>query len=65
MAKYERVVEQVYPSNTRPHYLGTAGPRKRSLHRVGSTSRKAEALQVEKLEHLNWRTTFDEPRFRT
>jgi len=51
---------QVYPSNTRPHYLERLGPEDGVFIRVGSTNRKAEALQIEELKRLNWRTTFDE-----
>jgi len=51
---------QVYPSNTRPHYLERLGPESGVFVRVGSTNRKAEAIQIEELKRLNWRTTFDE-----
>jgi predicted HTH transcriptional regulator len=51
---------QVYPSNTRPHYLERLGPEDGVFIRVGSTNRKAEALQIEELKRLNWRSTFDE-----
>src|SRR5260370_35454108 len=51
---------QVYPSNTRPHYLQRLGPEDGVFIRVGSTNRKAEALQIEELKRLNWRATFDE-----
>ena len=51
---------QVYPSNTRPHYLERVGPEDGVFIRVGSTNRKAEALQIEELKRLNWRTAFDE-----
>ena len=50
---------QVYPSNTRPHYLERLGPEDGVFIRVGSTNRKAETLQIEELKRLNWRTTFD------
>ena len=36
------------------------GPEDGVFIRVGSTNRKAEALQIEELNRLNWRTTFDE-----
>ena len=49
-----------YPSNARPHYLERLGPEDGVFIRVGSTNRKAEALQIEKLKRLNLRTTFDE-----
>ncbi len=51
---------QVYPSNARPHYLERLGPEVGVFIRVGSTNRKAEALQIEELKRLNWRTAFDE-----
>jgi ATP-dependent DNA helicase RecG len=51
---------QVYPSNTRPHYLERLGADEGVFIRVGSTNRKAETLQIEELKRLNWRTKFDE-----
>ncbi|MGO9261004.1 MAG: ATP-binding protein [Bryobacteraceae bacterium] len=51
---------QVYPSNTRPHYLERLGSENGVFVRVGSTNRKAEALQIEELKRLKWRTAFDE-----
>jgi len=51
---------QVYPSNTRPHYLARLGPEDGVFIRVGSTNRKAEALQIEELKRLNRMNTFDE-----
>ena len=51
---------QVYPSNTRPHYLERLGSEDGVFIRIGSTNRKAEALQIEELKRLNWRTAFDE-----
>ncbi len=51
---------QVYPSNARPHYLERLGPENGVFIRVGSTNRRAEALQIEELKRLNWRTAFDE-----
>lgn len=51
---------QVFPSNTRPHYLERLGPEEGVFVRVGSTNRKAEALQIEELKSLKRRTTFDE-----
>ena len=51
---------QVYPSNTRPHYLERLGPEDGVFIRVGSTNRKAEALQIEELKRLNRMNTFDE-----
>ena len=60
MAKSERVGFQVYPSNTRPHYLERLGPQDGVFIRVGSTNRKADALQIRELKRLNWMNSFDE-----
>ena len=51
---------QVYPSSTRPHYLERLGPDDGVFIRVGSTNRRADALQIEELKRLNWRIAFDE-----
>lgn len=51
---------QVYPSNTRPHYLHRLGSASGVLVRVGSTNRKAEALQIEDLRRWNRMDSFDE-----
>jgi ATP-dependent DNA helicase RecG len=51
---------QVYPSNTRPHYLERLGSEDGVFIRVGSTNRKAEALQIEELKHWNRINSFDE-----
>ena len=51
---------QVYPSNTRPHYLERLGPDDGVFIRVGSTNRKAEALQIDELKRLNRMNSFDE-----
>ncbi len=51
---------QVYPSNTRPHYLERLGPEDGVFIRVGSTNRRAETLQIEELKRMNWRIAFDE-----
>ena len=51
---------QVYPSNTRPHYLERLGPIDGVFIRVGSTNRKAEALQIDELKRLNRMNSFDE-----
>jgi predicted HTH transcriptional regulator len=51
---------QVYPSNTRPHYLERLGPEDGVLIRVGSTNRRADVLQIEELKRLNRKTAFDE-----
>jgi predicted HTH transcriptional regulator len=51
---------QVYPSNTRPHYLQRLGPDDGVFIRVGSTNRKADALQIEELKRWNRMNSFDE-----
>lgn len=51
---------QVYPSNTRPHYLERLGPQDGVFVRVGSTNRKAEVLQIEELKRWNRMYSFDE-----
>ena len=51
---------QVYPSNTRSHYLERLGPHDGVFIRVGSTNRKADALQIDELKRLNWMNSFDE-----
>lgn len=40
---------QIYPSNTRPHYLQRLGPEDGVFVRVGSTNRRADAIQIEDL----------------
>ena len=54
------LVVQVYPSNTRPHYVERLGPASGVFIRVGSTNRKAEPQQIEELKRLNWMSSFDE-----
>jgi predicted HTH transcriptional regulator len=51
---------QVHPSNTRPHYLQRLGPEDGIFVRVGSTNRRAEALQIEELKRWNRMDSFDE-----
>src|SRR5579864_9478683 len=51
---------QVYPSNTRPHYLERLGPADGVFIRIGSTNRKADAPQIDELKRLNWMNSFDE-----
>ena len=55
---------QVHPSNTRPHYLD-AGLEDGVFIRVGSTNRKAEALQIEELKRLTGEPRSTSRRFRT
>jgi predicted HTH transcriptional regulator len=54
------LVVQVYPSNTRPHYLERLGHEAGVFIRVGSTNRRAQALQVEELKRWNRLDSFDE-----
>jgi predicted HTH transcriptional regulator len=51
---------QVYPSNTRPHYLDRLGAEAGVFIRVGSTNRRAEPTQIEELRRLNRTDSFDE-----
>jgi predicted HTH transcriptional regulator len=51
---------QLYPSNTHPHYQAKLGPEDGVFIRVGSTNRKAEALQIEELKRLNRMNSLDE-----
>ena len=51
---------QVYPSNTRPHYLERLGPEYGVFIRVGSTNRRAEPAQIEELKRWNRIESFDE-----
>jgi len=54
------IIVQVYPSNTRPHYLTHLGPEKGVFVRVGSTNRRADPAQIEELRRLNRIDSFDE-----
>lgn len=54
------IVVQVYPSNTRPHYMQRLGSADGVFLRVGSTNRRAEALQIEELKRWNRMDSFDE-----
>lgn len=54
------IVVQVYPSNTRPHYLQRLGPESGVFLRVGSTNRRAETPQIEELKRWNRMDSFDE-----
>ena len=42
------------------HYLERLGPQDGVFIRVGSTNRKADALQIDELKRLNWMNSFDE-----
>lgn len=54
------VAVQVFASNTRPHFLERLGPEDGVFIRVGSTNRKADALQIQELRNLSRPGTFDE-----
>ena len=49
-----------FPSNTRPHYLERLGEEDGVFIRVGSTNRKADAVQIQQLRNLNVPGSFDE-----
>ena len=51
---------QIYPSNTRPHFLQRLGSEDGVFIRVGSTNRKADAIQIEELRRMIWMNSFDE-----
>ncbi|MBL8227768.1 MAG: putative DNA binding domain-containing protein [Bryobacterales bacterium] len=54
------IVVQVFPSNTRPHYLQRLGPESGVFLRIGSTNRRAEPSQIEELKRWNRMDSFDE-----
>ncbi len=54
------IVVQIFPSNTRPHYLERLGEEDGVFIRVGSTNRKADAVQIQELRNLNVPGSFDE-----
>jgi predicted HTH transcriptional regulator len=54
------LVVQVYPSNTRPHYVQRLGPEAGVFIRVGSTNRRVEALQIVELKRWNRMDWFDQ-----
>ena len=54
------IAVQIYPSNTRPHYLVRLGPEDGVFIRVGSTNRQADQAQIEELRRLNRIDSFDE-----
>ena len=58
--KLNVVAVHAYPSNTRPHHLIRHGPEKGVYVRVGSTNRRADAVQIEELRRLNRVAAFDE-----
>ena len=58
--KVNVIAVQVFPSNTRPHYLERLGPDNGVFIRVGSTNRKADAVQIQELRSLSRPGSFDE-----
>jgi len=54
------VVVEVYPSNSRPHWLNAEGPRQGVYVRLGSTNRQADAALVGELERSVEGGSFDE-----
>ena len=54
------LVVQVYPSAARPHYLGRLGPEAGAFVRVGSTTRRADAAQIEEMRRFAQAGSFDE-----
>lgn len=58
--KLQLIAIQIYPSNTRPHYLARLGPEEGVFIRVGSTNRRADDVQLEELRRLNRIDSFDE-----
>ena len=58
--KVNVIAVQVFPSNTRPHYLERLGPDDGVFIRVGSTNRKADAVQIQELNNVGRPGSFDE-----
>jgi len=58
--RLQLIAVQIYPSNTRPHYLVRLGPEEGVFIRVGSTNRRADQVQIEELRRLNRIGSFDE-----
>jgi ATP-dependent DNA helicase RecG len=58
--KLQLIAVQIYPSNTRPHYLVRLGPEDGVFIRIGSTNRRADQAQIEELRRLNRIDSFDE-----
>ena len=54
------LVIQIYPSNTRPHYLAQLGPESGIFVRVGSTNRRADPAQIEELRRFGRMDSLDE-----
>jgi ATP-dependent DNA helicase RecG len=54
------VLVQVYPSNSRPHYLKNKGLEKGTYVRVGSTNRLADATLIKELQRITRSEAYDE-----
>jgi len=54
------LVVQVHPSATRPHHLARIGPEAGVFVRVGSTTRRADAAQIEEMRRFGQVGSFDE-----
>jgi len=54
------VLIQVYPSNTRPHYLKNKGLEKGTFIRIGSTNRLADSILINELQRLTKSESYDE-----
>src|SRR5688500_8394729 len=58
--KLQVIAIQIYPSNTRPHYLVRLGPEDGVFIRVGSTNRRADQPHIEELRRFTRMDSFDE-----
>lgn len=58
--KVNVIAVQVFPSNTRPHFIQRLGPMEGVFIRVGSTNRKADAVQIRELKSFLRPGSFDE-----
>jgi len=54
------VLVQVYPSNSRPHYLKSKGLEKGTFIRVGSTNRRADSILIKELQRITRSEAYDE-----
>jgi ATP-dependent DNA helicase RecG len=54
------LIVQVYPSAARPHHLARLGPDAGVFVRVGSTTRRADAAQIEEMRRFGQVGSFDE-----
>jgi ATP-dependent DNA helicase RecG len=58
--KLQIIAIEIYPSNTRPHYLARLGPEEGVFIRVGSTNRRADSTHIEELRRFSRMDSFDE-----